>query len=104
MSSASPSPTTSSLADTPTSTPKTNGGSTINFFGFLIAVVAVMVILMVCGLGSRRRFVARRRAMLADLDPWVYTMPVRQTEPKYWEPSLVSSRAGDWSIIMVSCV
>jgi hypothetical protein len=107
MSSTSTQPTTSSDTSTPTPTgfedPSNVGkGGSTDFFGFLIAFVALVLVFVVCGLGSRRRFVARRRAILtsADMDPWAFAPPVHQTEPKYWEPSLVPG-GDEWSAIMV---
>ena len=41
------------------------------FFGFLITFVVLLLIFVGCGIGSRRRFLARRNAALfAGLDPW----------------------------------
>lgn len=37
--------------------------------------------------------------MLADVDRWAFAPPVRQEQPKYWEPSLVPG-GGDWSTTM----
>lgn len=52
-----------------------NGGSGQRganyFFGFLITFVVLLLIFVGCGIGSRRRFLARRNAALfAGLDPW----------------------------------
>jgi len=76
-----------------------DGGGNTDFFGFLIAFAALLIVLMGCGMGSRRRFVARRRAMLAEVDPWAFVPPTRQPEPKYWEPPLTKG-GDDWTMIM----
>lgn len=76
------------------------------FFGFLITFVALLLIFLGCGVGSRQRAAARRRAMLmSGLDAWatedgaeggsginglggrvaIGFGGVRLVEPKMWE-------------------
>jgi hypothetical protein len=86
---------------THTDSSNNNGGGTVDFFGFVVAFVALLLVFVVCGLASRRRFVARQRAILAD--PWAFVAPVRQKEPKYWELS-VAPGGSYWRATMVSSV
>jgi len=41
------------------------------FFGFLITFVVLLLVFVGCGIGSRRRYLARREAMFVDnMEPW----------------------------------
>lgn len=74
------------------------------FFGFLITFVALLLIFVGCGVGSRRRTAARRRAMMLNgMDGWGdgTGAGITQTEPSFWEPKFADG--GDrWDAIMVS--
>ncbi|KAF9476943.1 hypothetical protein BDN70DRAFT_881721 [Pholiota conissans] len=59
------------------------------FFGFLITFVVLLLIFVGCGIGSRRRFLARRRDGLFDgLDPWGQPRGEEQKEPVFYEHPL----------------
>jgi len=74
------------------------------FFGFLITFVALLLIFVGCGIGSRRRLSRRRALMLGDFDTWGDGQrrdAVPQVEPKYWEPTFVKGGEGDkWQDIV----
>lgn len=76
------------------------------FFGFLITFVVLLLIFIGCGIGSRRRFVARRNAMLVGAyEPWG---PLSkdgshfQTQPELYEKLVVDPVIEDqWRYTMV---
>lgn len=72
------------------------------FFGFLITFVVLLLIFVGCGIGSRRRFLARRQGMLmGTLEPWAPTTPGGEfRRPILHEKPLVLGE-DDWSSIQV---
>jgi len=74
------------------------------FFGFLITFVALLLIFVGYGVGTRRRFAARRRAAwAANFGPWGdgEGSMTDQPQPAFWEPFLTTG--GDkWSTMLVS--
>ncbi|KAK1226744.1 hypothetical protein PQX77_010289 [Marasmius sp. AFHP31] len=88
----------------PTSTPvpggNDNGPSNRGanyFFGFLITFVALLLIFIGCGIGTRRRL--QRNGGLLDFDSWGDEQPgSTQAEPRLLEPKL--TKGGEkWSSI-----
>ncbi|KAF8962560.1 hypothetical protein BDZ97DRAFT_1759170 [Flammula alnicola] len=57
------------------------------FFGFLITFVVLLLIFVGCGIGTRRRFMTRRQAMLfGGLEQWGSLGPdVAKERPKFYE-------------------
>ena len=112
LSPSSPMSSTSSLfpSQTMSSDNSSGGGSSSMqrganyFFGFLITFVALLLLFVGCGVGSRRR--SRRRGLMAAADdPWGDGFSpqsrVAQPEPQFWEPSF--TRGGDdWATMMAS--
>ncbi|KAJ8082970.1 hypothetical protein PM082_008830 [Marasmius tenuissimus] len=83
--------TTPSDFQTPTSTPANDNGPSNRganyFFGFLITFVALLLIFIGCGIGTRRRL--QRNGGLLDFDSWGDEQPgSTQTEPRLLEPKL----------------
>ena len=74
------------------------------FFGFLITFIVLLVLFVACGVGSRRRFVARRdAAMMAQLEPWAPDEPGGLfKEPTIHETWLVVEKEKGWGDIQVS--
>ena len=70
------------------------------FFGFLITFVGLLIIFIICGIGSRRRF-ARRRGLNA-LEPLgrFRKLEGEETRPQFYEPPLVVGE-DRWSSLMV---
>lgn len=60
------------------------------FFGFLITFVGLLVIFIICGIGSRRRF-ARRHGLNGTLEPLGRFRKLEggDTRPQFYEPPLV---------------
>ncbi|TFK73355.1 hypothetical protein BDN72DRAFT_956562 [Pluteus cervinus] len=100
---------TSSLFPSQTTSPdNSNGGNSSMqrganyFFGFLITFVALLLLFVGCGIGSRRR--SRRRGLMASADdPWgdgfTPQSRVTQPEPDFWEPSFTKG-GDDWGTMM----
>ncbi|TFK32329.1 hypothetical protein BDQ12DRAFT_692628 [Crucibulum laeve] len=63
------------------------------FFGFLITFVALLLIFVGCGIGTRRRIVARRNtAFYETVDPWgniIHVNPGTQHKPAMYEPLIL---------------
>ncbi|ESK88603.1 hypothetical protein Moror_3101 [Moniliophthora roreri MCA 2997] len=111
MSSTNPNSTVSfTLADSPTPTPTSSGHDSNNnrqapnrganyFFGFLITFIALLLLFIGCGIGTRRRL--QRRRGLLDLGVWGDTQSViaAQEEPQFLEPKFVKFVGGTWSSI-----
>ena len=74
------------------------------FFGFLITFIVLLVLFVACGVGSRRRFVARRDAtMMAQLEPWAPDEPGGLfKEPTIHETWLVVEKKKGWADMQVS--
>jgi hypothetical protein len=72
------------------------------FFGFLITFVGLLIIFIICGIGSRRRF-ARRRGLNGDLEPLgrFRKLGGGDMRPQFYEPPLVAGE-DRWSSLMVS--
>lgn len=97
----------STTAFSPSSTD--TGGQTIEgtprganyFFGFLITFVGLLIIFIICGIGSRRRL-ARRRVLNGTLEPSgrLRKFEGGETRPRFYEPSLVVGE-DRWSSLMV---
>ena len=103
MSSSAPSTTFSSPTPTDTSGESTEGtprGANY-FFGFLITFVGLLIIFIVCGIGSRRRL-ARRRGLNDTLEPSSRFRKLEggETRPEFYEPPLVPGE-DRWSSLMV---
>ncbi|KAF9010103.1 hypothetical protein BDQ17DRAFT_1347553 [Cyathus striatus] len=106
-----PTSTTPFSAPTVSPTPTDDGGGggmargANYFFGFLITFVVLLLIFVACGIGSRRRFIARRRAMLlGDFDPWGVedgTQPrhIQHVPPKFFEPAIIKGGVA-WDSVM----
>ncbi|RDB27906.1 hypothetical protein Hypma_002187 [Hypsizygus marmoreus] len=96
--SSTPTTTTTSASDSSLPTAETDGADMQKgasyFFGFLVTFVVLLLLFVVCGLASRRRFIARRRAMLdmGVTDPWLMGYraadDVGRVEPILLEPHL----------------
>jgi hypothetical protein len=66
------------------------------FFGFLITFVVLLLIFMCCGVGSRRRYLARRALM--SRNEWEAETP--PAKPALWEAQLEKGGL-DWGGIAV---
>ena len=75
------------------------------FFGFLITFVVLLLIFVGCGIGSRRRFLARRRdGMFDGLDPWGQPRREEQKEPVFYEHPIGEPIIEDkWMYTTVRC-
>ena len=71
------------------------------FFGFLITFVGLLIIFIICGIGSRRRL-ARRRGLNDTLEPLGRFRKLEggETRPQFYEPPLVVGE-DRWSSLMV---
>ena len=71
------------------------------FFGFLITFVGLLVVFIICGIGSRRRF-ARRRGLNDTLEPLGRFRKLEggETRPQFYDPQLVVGE-DRWSSMMV---
>ncbi|KAL0576395.1 hypothetical protein V5O48_005584 [Marasmius crinis-equi] len=79
---------------TPSSGPNTRGAN--YFFGFLITFVALLLLFIGCGIGTRRRL--QRAGGLLDFDAWDDSSGNSQPEPRFLEPTL--TKGGEtWSSI-----
>lgn len=96
--------TTSFSSPTDTGGGESTGGTPRGanyFFGFLITFVGLLIIFIICGIGSRRRL-ARRRGLNEALEPLERFRKLEggETRPEFYEPPLVVG--GDrWSSLMV---
>lgn len=104
---------TTNTFSTPTSTADAGGGDDGSlaqrganyFFGFLITFVVLLLVFVGCGIGTRRRYLARRQAALfGNLDPWGSPYPtVEQKEPLLYEHHIGEPRLDDkWVCTKVS--
>jgi hypothetical protein len=75
------------------------------FFGFLITFVGLLIIFIICGIGSRRRFarVARRRGLDGAFEPLGCFRKLEggESPPQFYDPSLVVGE-DTWSSLMVT--
>ena len=99
----SPAPTTPSSSPTEVGGESTGGtprGANY-FFGFLITFVGLLIIFIICGIGSRRRL-ARRRGLNDTLEPLGRFRKLEGGEerPQFYEPPLVVGE-DRWSSLMV---
>lgn len=71
------------------------------FFGFLITFVGLLIIFIICGIGSRRRL-ARRRRLNGPLEPSGRFRKLEggETRPQFYEPPLVVGE-DRWGSLMV---
>ena len=71
------------------------------FFGFLITFVGLLIIFIICGIGSRRRL-ARRRGLNDALEPLgrFRTLEGGETRPEFYERTLVVGE-DRWISLMV---
>lgn len=76
------------------------------FFGFLITFVVLLLIFVGCGVVSRRRFAARRRARFEwDMEPWAERIggDVGYVPPVLSEKTFVRAKDGSlWKDLNVS--
>ncbi|KAF8155982.1 hypothetical protein B0H34DRAFT_799065 [Crassisporium funariophilum] len=72
------------------------------FFGFLITFVVLLLVFVACGVGSRRRFAARRQALFhGSLEPWgALRADVEQKRPTMYERQLVVVGEDKWGGVM----
>lgn len=94
-----PSPTDG--GDEPTGTTGGTPRGANYFFGFLITFVGLLIIFIVCGIGSRRRL-ARRRGLTDTLEPLGRYKKLEGGEkrPEFYEPPFVVGE-DRWSSLMV---
>jgi hypothetical protein len=97
--------TTAFSSPSPTDTGGDSSGGTPRganyFFGFLITFVGLLIIFIVCGIGSRRRL-ARRRVLNDAFEPLGRFKGLEGGEkcPEFYEPPLVVGE-DKWSSLMV---
>lgn len=76
------------------------------FFGFVFMFTVILLVIVGCGIGTRRRYFSNRRVTERQtLDPWTSgTEDV--TPPKLYdiESNFVNSQGATWKKIMVSCM
>ena len=98
----------SSASTTAFSSPTDSGGESTGgtprganyFFGFLITFVGLLIVFIICGIGSRRRL-ARRRGLHDALEPLGSFRKLEgETRPEFYEPPLVVGE-DRWSSMMV---
>lgn len=97
----------SSASTTEFSSPTDTGGGPTSgtprganyFFGFLITFVGLLIIFIICGIGSRRRL-ARRRRLNDALQPRFIKLEGEEKRPQFYEPPLVVGE-DRWSNLMV---
>lgn len=97
----------SSAPTTAFSSPTDTGGESTGgtprganyFFGFLITFVGLLIIFIICGIGSRRRL-ARRRGSNDALEPLGRKPEGEETRPEFYERPLVVGE-DRWSSLMV---
>jgi hypothetical protein len=99
----------SSASTTAFSSPTDAGGESTTgtphganyFYGFLITFVGLLVIFIICGIGSRRRL-ARRRGLNDALEPLgrFGKLEGGESRPLFYEPPLVAGE-DRWSSLMV---
>ena len=99
----SPASTTPSLSPTDAGGEPTGGAphGANYFFGFLITFVGLLIIFIICGIGSRRRL-ARTRRLNDTLEPLGHWRKLEgeETRPQFYEPPLVIGK-DRWNSLMV---
>ena len=81
-----------------------SSGGANYFFGFLFLFAVILLILVGCGIGTRRRLLSRRANPLTSLEPWSSSNPGGEiTPPKFHETMFVIAQATGWKEIMVRC-
>lgn len=100
----------SPASTTPISSPTDAGGGSTGgtphganyFFGFLITFVGLLIIFIICGIGSRRRL-ARTRRLNDALEPLGHFRKLEggETRPEFYEPPLVVVGDDRWNSLMV---
>ena len=75
------------------------------FFGFVFMFTVILLVIVGCGIGTRRRYFSNRRiAERQTLDPWTSGTKEDVTPPKLYdiETNFVGSKGATWENIMVS--
>ncbi|KAF9269602.1 hypothetical protein L218DRAFT_1072421 [Marasmius fiardii PR-910] len=67
------------------------------FFGFLITFIALLLLFIGCGIGTRRRL--QRNNRLIDFSPWDDSSggATNLIEPRLLEPRLTNLKGGEWN-------
>jgi len=76
------------------------------FFGFVFMFTVILLVIVGCGIGSRRRyFSSRRDSERGTLDPWTSGTKGDVTPPKLYdiEANFVNGQGATWKNIMVCC-
>lgn len=98
-SSSSPASTATSLLPSTTDGPGETTGGVNYFFGFLLTFVGLLILFILCGIGSRRRFTSRRELNYALEGRSSNGKIERGETPQFYEPSFVVGE-DKWSGLM----